>query len=89
MPIYYFIRLEFSKHLHLKNRYKVDFLNFFYCFQVQLSPFSPTSPLHPSYPHLPPLILLPFGFIHVSFTDAPENKLEMKSMSVEYAFLSI
>ena len=37
--------------------------------QVQLSPFYP----HPSHPYLPPSILLPFGFVHVSFIDVPEN----------------
>ena len=41
--------------------------------QVQLSPFSaPAAPLtHHSY--FPPMILTPFGFVHVSFIVVPEN----------------
>ena len=40
---------------------------FFIVVQVQSSPFSP----HPTHPCLPPLILHPFGFIHVSFIHVP------------------
>ena len=49
------------------------FSTFFIVVQVQLSPFSPTTPPHASHPHIPPSILLPFGFVHVSFILVPEN----------------
>ena len=45
------------------------FFLFFIVVQVPLSPFSP----HPSHPHSPPLILAPFGFVHVSFIHVPAN----------------
>ena len=47
------------------------FSHFFYCVQVQLSPFPPTTASHPRDPYLPPLILPSFGFVHVSFIHVP------------------
>ena len=35
--------------------------------------FSLTTPLHPSHPHFLPMILPPFGFVHVSFICVPDN----------------
>ena len=43
--------------------------SFFIVVQVQLFPFSPHHFPDPSHSHLPPLILPPFGFVHVSFID--------------------
>ena len=33
----------------------------------------PPTPRNPNHLHFPPLILPPFGFVHVSFIDVPEN----------------
>ena len=45
----------------------------FIVIQIQLSPFPPTTPLHHSQTHFPPLILRPFGFVHVFFIHVPKN----------------
>ena len=46
---------------------------FLLLFKYSCLHFSPTLPSHPSHPHFPPLILLPFGFVHVSFIQSPET----------------
>ena len=49
----------------------IIYLFIFTVVQVQLSPFVPLHFPHPTHPHLPPLILTPFGFVHVSFVHVP------------------
>ena len=55
------------------NKTPVFFFHSFCCPSTVVSILTPTRPSHPSHSHFPPLILPLFGFVHVSFTHAPEN----------------
>ena len=59
---------KFLPYAHLDDP---NIFTFFIVVQVELSPFSPHHSPYPSHPHFPPLILTPFGFVHVSFIHVP------------------